>query len=1362
MQYKIKFIVQLLAIFAFLAKGGRSYGNEPNRFIHLTVSTESVQASVTNVLEDTLGYAWLASTDGMLRFDGYESISYPNTDIFGQLSPALLGSVKDSQSQIWCVSQKGILSKLLHSGKFAPQFTKLFDFKDGQKLTSLHMGSSRLWLGSNFGTLGGLNLKDTSIIRFDIHAADEHLTSISEGRDNLVWFGTNKGRVFKANTQSGQISELRLPQSNPFNTITLSTDRDGNLWIGTETFGFFFYHIKTQSFRHYHNKAKDSYQVPSNMVIKAYCDSKGIIWMGTDGGGLYRVNPRTMEAEVFKHSKNNPFSLQSNTVIGISETGNNDVWIFTNYGNVNILPEESTTVGYHSGSVSGSPTRVLSILKTKEGTVWIGTDGEGINLVDTKKEPIRQYVANTPSAQGLKGNYIQALAEVGNGNIWVGTYQNGLMAYHPKTDLFTPISAFNDAGQPASDIRSLYVDRKKRIWTGSHIGVFVFSPHGEQLTFFPYNVNGLQGNIVEVFMEDEKNRLWLGTNMGGVALLQEAEPLKQSSFATYPLHHGSNPLYNDINHGAADGNGHLYLVNAIPQLVKFDIATKKTIPVKGFTSADLQGIVAVTVVDPNNLWVSRTNGISHLDLALEQDYLYTWKNGTLREPFLSGSAFNDKGQTLYFGGVGGINYFDPARMKTERKQLRLNINQLKIVNRDANEIIPEQLTRGIEHLRSLTLNHQQTSFSFGFAVINDYLNPNYFYAYRLRGFDKEWINAENIRMATYTNIPYGQYTFEVKAGSKRNVWDIGARSVQIKIWAPLWLRWWAIVIYVILFIAVGYFLVRYSIMWARLKRKLMMEAWQNEKNKELYELKMNFFAKMSHEIQTPLTLILSPLENMIERADGNLLLKQRLQGIKNNAKRLSRIAMELMTVRNKELGKLCLRVAEHNMARDIEQIALSFMEQARFKHIDFILEGTSNRDILVWYDKEKLEHIVYNLLANAFKFTLREGKITLGVEQDEAKGQIRLKISDTGIGIPEKDLKNIFDIYYQSPVGKAVGGTGIGLALTHELIKLHKGSIDVSSQVDKGTTFTITLPLGKQHFAEEEILNVETALEEKGTNAELEVQLEEMDEEVEKLPSNKRNILLVEDNYEMLMFLTDSFKRRYHVQTAQNGREALDRIPIFKPDIIVSDVMMPIMDGITLCKMLKEKRSTRHIPIILLTTKNTTDSKLEGLKFGAIEYINKPFNLKELLFKVRNILEAQASFIEQYRTEILTSNKDIEVESPDEQFIESVLLELEKNYEDPEFRLEELASTLNMSYSHVYRKFLSLTGKTLVDFVRSFRLKKSVPLIEKHNFTIGEIAFRIGFNDPKYFSKCFKKEYGKTPKQFRLDAEASQNTDSVN
>lgn len=1328
-----------------------SYADESTNFIHLSAEVGRQQTTATNVIEDSVGYLWLNSHMGILRFDGYDYRPYSFSEIFGKeaLPSSILGIRKDSKGDIWCVSKKGAVSKLMPSGKFVLQPSSLDLLPEHLDFESFNIGKSRLWLGSNFGTVKGLSVSDSTNILFDIHSPFETISSISEENNNIIWFSTNKGRIFKGNTLTMDLTELQGPFNNQYHTVILTTDKNGNLWIGTELYGLFFYNLKTNTYTHYHNKSKIPHYIPTNMIIRIFRDSKGIIWAGTDGGGLYSVNPESGQIKVFNHSKTNKFSLQSNTVIGIGETNNNDIWIFTNYGNINILPNESTTVGYHSGSISGAPTRVLSILKTKNKNLWIGTDGEGLTVVDKNGYPINQFVAGTKNSNGLTGNYIQAMTEDKQGNIWIGSYLNGLIFYRAETSKFSSVKAVDKTGEIATDVRSLFIDKKDRLWVGSNVGIFVFSSAGKQIAFFPHNKNGLKGSIAEIFIEDEFGNLWIGMFNGGICLLQEENILENSTFTTYNLSDSKNQAENSVTHGVADKNGHLYLVNSSSKLIKFDLAKKEAEPIEGFTNEELQNVSAVLAPDSNSLWVSRNNGISHLDLSTMQEYFYAWKNGTIKGNFLSGSATKDNDRILYFGGVEGLNYFDPSQMKTSKKELRLRINQLQVVNRDANEIIPDQLTQGIEHVKSIEFNHKQTSFSFHFAVINDHLDPNYFYAYRLKGFDKNWIISDNSRVATYTNIPYGEYTFEVKASSKRNVWDIKQQTIQVKILSPLWRRWWAYSIYAIVFLFISLFVIRYSIMWARLKKKLLLEEWQNEKNKELYAMKMNFFAKMSHEIQTPLTLILSPIENMIERAEGNLLLSQRLQVIKNNANRLSRIALELMTIRNKELDKLQVKAGLYNVSKDIDKVALSFMEQARFKQIDFNVEGTINNEIMLWYDKEKLEHILYNLLANAFKFTPREGKITLTLEENKDLQQVFIKIADTGIGIPESDLDNIFNLFYQSKDGKVIGGTGIGLALTKELITLHKGNIDVVSTVNKGTTFTISLPLGNDHLKSDEIVTSTESMDQKDRDP-VPVTLSEENEFVTN--EDKKNLLVVEDNYEMLIFLRDIFNSLYNVRVAQNGMEALDSIAKSKPDIILSDVMMPIMDGIALCKSLKEKQSTRHIPIILLTTKNTTSSKLEGLEFGAIEYINKPFNVKELRLRVKNILEAQKRFIEQYRAEILTNSKDIEVESPDEKFIESVLLELENNFEDPEFRLESLATPLNMSYSNIYRKFQSLTGKTLVDFVRSFRLKKAASILMKYNYTISEIAFRVGFNDPKYFSKCFKKEFNLTPKQFKAKA----------
>lgn len=1320
-----------------------THANEQSNFIHLNVEINQQHTNITHAIEDAKGYLWLHFQTGLLRFDGYDYKPYSFQDIFGNNASvsSVLGLSKNSNQQVWCVSQKGAIATLSPSGKFTPKYGDIFDLQAGQKIESMTVNSKRLWLGSNFGRLTGQSLSDSTTITFDMHSPNETITSISESKNGIVWFSTSKGRIFKGNIHTNKLQELKGAFNNPFNAITIVNDDYGNLWIGTELYGLFVYDVATKTFEHFHNKAKTSHFIPANMIIRLFSDSKGLIWAGTDGGGLYQIDPDTKQIKTYTHSKTNQFSLQSNSVIGISETNNKDIWVFTNYGNINVLPHESNAVNYISGGISGSPTRILSILKAKDGQLWLGTDGEGLTLVNKNGHTEKQYIANTKTARGLPGNYIQAIAEDKNGNLWIGTYLNGLAIYNKKKDRFTPIKIVNQLGQSGTDIRSIYVDKKNRVWAGSNIGIVVYNEKQQQIAFFPHNKN-LKGNIAEFFTEDELGQFWIGMFGGGLYLVNENTHFKKSTFTKHSL---APHAENSLRHGCSNQSGYLFVIDSNSKLIQFDIHKKQAVPFEGFSKEQLHNNAAIVAFDPFNIWLSKNNGISHLNLQSKEEFFYTWKNGTIRGKYLSGSTFSDTEGVIYFGGIEGINYFNPNNMQTQKKDLNLYINDMEIVNRDAREIIPNQLESGIEQTHHLQLNHNQTSFSFGFSVVNDHLDPNYVYAYRLKGFNDNWITNNN-RVATYTNIPYGDYTFEVKAGTKLNDWNIPPKSVNITVLPPLWKRWWAYAIYGFLLCVISFFIVRYYLIWIGLKQKLLLEEMQNEKNKELYAMKMNFFAKMSHEIQTPLTLILSPIDNMIERAEGNLLLSQRLQVIKNNATRLSRIAMELMTIRNKEMGKLKIRANENNVVNHLNQVALSFMEHARFKNIDLIFESEP-KGIMLWYDQQKLEHIIYNLLANAFKFTPRDGKITMQIKEDISSNKLYIKVADTGMGIPKYDLENIFNLFYQSKGGKGIEGTGIGLALTKELILLHKGKIKVESEINKGSIFTISLPLGNSHFGKEEIVDADS-VQNKKTEA-TPIVAEAKEETLNITDETKKTLMVVEDNYEMLMFLEDSFKSHYNVIVAQNGQEALDKVIDVQPDIILSDVMMPIMDGITFCKRLKEKRSMRHIPIIFLTTKNAIASKLEGLQFGAIEYINKPFNVKELLLKVNNILEAQQSLIEQYRAEILTKSKEIEIKSPDEKFIESVIVELEKNFDNSHFRLQDLSKPLNMSYTNIYKRFQALTDKKLVDFMRSYRLKKALPLLVNYNIPIAEVAFRTGFSDPKYFSKCFKKEYDISPVQYR-------------
>ncbi|WP_337994810.1 response regulator [Polaribacter ponticola] len=507
---------------------------------------------------------------------------------------------------------------------------------------------------------------------------------------------------------------------------------------------------------------------------------------------------------------------------------------------------------------------------------------------------------------------------------------------------------------------------------------------------------------------------------------------------------------------------------------------------------------------------------------------------------------------------------------------------------------------------------------------------------------------------------------------------------------------------------------------------------------------------MSHEIQTPITLILGPIDNMITLAEkeGNLLLKERLNIISNNAMRLSRIARELTLVKNKKLNRLKLSVTKNNLHRDVSKICLSFKELARNKEIDFSINCSKNIDD-TWYDKEKFEHILYNLLSNAFKFTPKQGIVQLSVVPLNKKGFIKVLVSDSGQGIEEEELNKIFKIFYRSEKSKKASGVGIGLALTKELVSIHKGKIKVESIIGEGTTFSVRIPILEKDYTDSERITF-------SSNEIKEVNHPNLENSKNSNPSEK-TILIVEDNFELQSFLKNLLIDNFNVLLAENGEEGFLFAKNNIPDLILSDIMMPIMDGIEMCEKLKKNNQTKHIPVILLTAKNSTKAKIEGLKTGAIEYINKPFNTNELLLKVNNILASKENIISKYRKELI-SKPEIKIEkSQDEVFLENLVSVIKEKLNDSDFKVDQLTTALNMSYSTLYRKCLSLTGLNLIDFIKTLRLKKAAILLVKYNYTISEVAYMVGYNDPKYFSKNFKSQFKVTPKMFKSKAALSDN-----
>ncbi|MBC8768602.1 response regulator [Arenibacter sp. BSSL-BM3] len=1331
--------------------GSFLFGQHSTNFIHLPFKLDNHNIKVTHSVQDSLGFVWLAHAEGISKYDGYNYEFTPKDLIFKEdtTSDEVKKIFRDAKGVIWALSMNGQISYLQKNGRFLSIDNSIKDFQKEYKVNIIHEDNGIVWMATNKGSIFSYDHSIGVVDSITTIPANSiglnEVNSLVVRKSNQLIVSTYKGPHYIFYLETKLLERLEVPYDYTLaDNNLLLLDKKNRLWIGSSYagHGLMVYDFSKESFVQDEIIQERWRGQLSELFTSMYCDVNGVIWLGTDGNGLYRLDPETGDLGIYKHNDLNGFSLSTNTVIGINEDLKNNLWVLTNYGDINILRNRNSQINYHSGSVQGRPARVLSSFKAKDGTLWIGTDGDGITKVSANGEE-EQFFNNTP---GSKGFYIHSINEDSESNVLVATYKNGLWKYNTRSHKFSKVPLRNSKNNMVMDVRFIFKDSKHRLWVTTDLGIYLFSERNTLLAHFENDNAGLFGGISQSVVEDSSGTVWLAYNGGGLFRFNEnIDNILKSNFTRYL--HVDNQLIPNKNYHiwsmAASGDEVLWLVLVNGDLIKFNISKQQFEPVKIKGTYENTTFRSVLLENKDNLWLGSTNGIWHLNVRDSISRVFQKSDGLQDDSFMQRSAHNGTDGNFYFGGLNGVNYFKPNHIKKEESVAKLFIEDIDILNQPSISVIPEQIKEGVERIDVLKLDHDQSSFFFRFLAIDNVLFSNYNYAYRLRGFNDNWILSEKERLATYTNIPPGRYVFEVKASSGNGEWDIEQKSVAITILQPFWKSSLAKVFYTLLFIGLLYGIV----IWIRLRNRVIADELEHKHERELYALKMNFFAKMSHEIQTPLTLILIPLENMLDRAtkSGNVLLQQRLRLISNNANRLSRIVFELTSLRDKELEKLVLRASEHNIIGDLKEITSSFEEQATFKGINFKC-SYPNEELKMWYDKDKMEHVFFNLLSNAFKFTPKGGAITLDVIVEDWERNVKISVTDSGPGIPKEELENIFQLFYQADSGKQKVGTGIGLALTKELIDLHSGKIDVKSDPIKGTCFSVRFPIdGNRNDSLQGELMVEDTI----------IEVEDVDHELKEETNGKgypklaKTILVVEDNYELQISLKDIFSDYYNVLLAENGEEGYALALEHNPDLIISDIMMPKMDGIEMSGMLQKNELTTHIPIILLTAKKTSKNKILGLRTGALEYISKPFNINELVLKVNNIITRSDRIILKYKNDLITAPKSGSGRSQDEVFLEKLVGLVENQMSNPDFKLEDLSSELNMSYSAIYRKFQALTGKKIVDFVRTMRLKKAAILISDCNYSVSEAAFLVGFNDPKYFSKCFKKEFGKNPRKLK-------------
>jgi len=1304
------------------------------RYVYNPNDTTSISSNyIMSIYEDKSGTLWIGTDLGLNVFNrGSEKfIRYKNVpeDLTSLSSNIVTFIHEDSKSNLWIGTIDGGLNKFDPSKH---KFTRyLHNPNDPTSLSNNNIGgicednSGDIWISTLGGGLNKLVNKDDEhppVFKHFIYNPnnpaglnDNDITSMYIDPRNIMWLGTWGGGLSRTISVIDEHSPLSFisykhdpgdPSSLSINNIRyIYQDKSGLFWVATWGGGLHLFNTEQKQFKHYKHKRDDSFSLSANAVLSIHEDKSGTLWIGNWDGGLNKMDRATNKFSHYKNNPNDPNSLSDNTVSVVYEDRTGTLWVGTWNGGLNKF-DRRTKKFYHyrhdpSNPKSISDDRILSITEDELGILWIGTMYGGLNKFEKDNERFSHFKYSPDNPNGLSSTDVHVLFIDNSGILWIGTKRGGLDALELRTEKFF------------------------------------------HYKYDPSDLNSLSNNKISSIYEDKSGTVWIGTQEGGLNKLDRV-------------------------------NGkfrHFKMENGLPS---------------DFVTGILED-------DHGNLWLSTTNGLSKFNPQTETFRNYDVEDGLQSNEFEELSAYcKSKTGELIFGGVNGFNIFYPDSIKDNTHIPPVYITDFQLFNKP----VPigydslsgrTILSKSIIECEEIELNYDDKVFSFEFAALDYHAPLKNKYAYIMEGFDKDWNYTDAIRnLATYTNLDPGEYTFRVKGSNNDGIWNEAGASLKIIILPPWYQTTIAYLIYILLIGSVIYFVWKAQLKKIKIKHDYEMSQFEAKKLHEVDEIKTRFFTNISHEFRTPLTLILGPSKQLLE-SSGEEKTKITADLIHRSAKKLNRLVDELLDISKIEAGEMQLKACPKNLVAVVKEIALSFNSLAERKKITFRLNSDSD-EIVVYIDKDKVDKILTNVLSNAFKFTPEGGCVDVGIHihpefisgsQSVSATSVNIKIPklvrddrfveisirDTGVGIPQNQIDKIFDRFYQvdGSYTREHEGTGIGLSLTKELIELHKGRIVVESEEGKGTTFQLIFPLGKDHLKAEEICEVESA---KDYEIEKERIIPEEDEFIESKDKHrimynlsetqeKPALLIVEDNPDVRKYISMILEKQYRIYEAKDGEEGLNKSFELIPDLIISDIMMPKMNGLQMCSKLKTDTRTSHIPIIMLTAKATMKDKISGLELGADDYIMKPFEAEELKARIRNLLEQRKRLHEHFRKYGFVDIEQKNITSVDQKFLEKVVATINENFSDTSFGVDILADDLAVSQSLLYKKMNSLVGVSPNELIKRTRLNKAAKLIESNAGNISEIALEVGFNNPAYFSEAFKKHFGVVPSHYHQNNKTS-------
>ncbi len=1309
--------------------------------------------AISSICEDKFGFIWFGSNSGVYRYNSIETVKYINLPEDKSSLPGntVRSLYLDMRKALWISTNNGACVFDHQCDCFKRyQFHDVNGNPSGNNVSQiLQTSDSTYWMVDNKG-FARVDLSANLVTYLPLpkeQQSDLIRISYKASNDNRIWLGGQNGGIFYCDPPYRSVAFFARVRSE--NVFSILPDGD-KLWIGYDWGGADLFSRTGLLAEHYGDEMSGKNKIPSSRVRTIIRD-KNEIWIGTFKG-LVRMKSGSVELiEKEKYP-----GLLNNSIFQIYRDSRNGIWIGTWSGGLSYINEWSNSFEHYkreSYSNSLSDNVVSDFEESPDRKIIVATEEGYLNFMDPDNHSFSIYRINGP--KGIV-NHIKSLHTDGRGTLWVGTFASGVFYRTIGSGEFKHFDLIDENKEQFYDITSC----REGVWFASSLrGLFYYDYQSKQVKrYMPLSSDpeSLSSSMVRSLLCDSKGNLWVGTN-GGLNrknkgsekfiryFYNEDKNNRISSNVIYSLLEDSKK---NIWIGTAGGGVDIYdpVTAAFSQLSKKD----------GLPGNDVYGIL-----EDNSgvIWMSTENGISAYSPVLRNFRNFEYTDGLQGNQFNPGSAFKSSAGELFFGGSNGFNRFDPRLMKENPVVPKAYITGLEINNQRVSHVSdPELIKQSLLTLDHLALKYNQNSLRFDFAANNFLLPQKNRFKYRLNGYSPNWIEIQKENKAIFTKIPPGDYVLEVMAANNDGRWNETPTRMGITIRSPFWSSIYAFVFYITLLLLILYLLQRELRIRNRLQNSIIHERIQRENEEKLHQLKLQFFTNISHEFRTPLTLILSPLALLKKKIAGVEESAEQLNLIENNANRLLRLVNQILDIRKIELGKAVFQPQSFDLIALCQEVFQCFSLQDNDRRIRFSFESDFS-SLFITMEPDKIDKLIFNLLSNAMKYTFPEGTIQLSLKNSDwqsesppeplhgsvggdIKGKfVTIIVKNDGAGIASNDVPHIFERFYQSP--GQISGTGIGLHLCSEYIQLHNGQIEVFTGENMGATFLVRLPITEGE--------IEKGIQEPIFHT---IVYEERTEDSQKQisPINKSEketrILVVEDNREMQKFLAGFLSEYYQVSTADNGVQGLKVVKEFVPDLVVTDVMMPEMNGHEFCHLLKTDLNTSHIPVLMLTALSSVESQLEGFETGADDYVVKPFDDRVLLMRIRNLLDSRAILREKFTMAHEEWHEEMQKYQPDRELLDMATAIIEKYLVDLNFSVDVLASELNLSRSSLHRKLRALTNQSATEFIKFVRINKSIKLIENGETNIDEICFKVGFNSHSYYSMCFKKQLGLTPSEY--------------